>query len=241
MGEFTGKTFTVPGKRRHRFTEIVPRYVDNESSLRVLDIGCGTGEQLIDLAESLPKASLNGVDISEPNIESAQQNSKRSPACGQLNFVCEDYMEFREGSFDVIMADSTLHLITVSTDLLFAKIAGDLRSDGILVFTMPYVCAYNSALIAVRRFFRLLRSSFTDKFILSMGKLLHRGRVSEETLRERVNYMYLLPQRYLSDALIGQLENSFGLDQVRQYPVAHDSPAQPKHRLIILRKKATDP
>ena len=146
-------------------------------------------------------------------------------------------MEIREEPFDVILADSTLHLITVSTELLFTRIAKDLRPDGILVFTMPYVCAYNSVLVALRRFLRFLRSPFTDRFILSMGKLLHRGRVSEDILRERVKYMYMLPQRYLSDAFIGQLAKSFGLDQVRQYPVAHDSPAQPKHRLIILRKR----
>lgn len=237
MGEFTDITFTVTRERRNRFTEIVPRFADIDSSLRVLDIGCGTGEQLIDLAESLPMASLIGVDISEPNIELAEQNSRRSTACRQLNFVCEDYMEIREEPFDVILADSTLHLITVSTELLFTRIAKDLRPDGILVFTMPYVCAYNSVLVALRRFLRFLRSPFTDRFILSMGKLLHRGRVSEDILRERVKYMYMLPQRYLSDAFIGQLAKSFGLDQVRQYPVAHDSPAQPKHRLIILRKR----
>jgi tRNA G46 methylase TrmB len=44
---------------------------------RVLEIGCGTGSNLIKLAKALPQASIVGIDLSEAMLCKARQKSHR--------------------------------------------------------------------------------------------------------------------------------------------------------------------
>ena len=60
--DFLDKTFTAPQDRCRQTTELLLPYVDAQQSLRVLDLGCGTGRQLLDLAKALPNAHLTGIE-----------------------------------------------------------------------------------------------------------------------------------------------------------------------------------
>ena len=236
---FIGKTFTAPKERRGFFTETILRFVNPEGTFRILDVGCGTGKQLFDLAETFPNARLTGVDISEGNIQIAENTRKGLLFNERLNFIAADYMNFQADLFDIIISDSTLQHISVPTKDLFSKLSADLAPGGYLIFTMPCVCFYNSILSMVRRIFRLFRSPLTDAVILAGGKILHGKQISEQLLRERVLYMYLSHKHYSSKTLNRQLENSFALELVDEFSVPHTSLAQPKHRMNIFRKRFT--
>ncbi|MEW5956931.1 MAG: class I SAM-dependent methyltransferase, partial [Chloroflexota bacterium] len=171
---YRDQVFTLPNERMRSFTEMILPYVSPQEPWRILDIGCGTGEQILDLAQTLPQARFTGIDISRPNITIAEKARQQSPYRDRLGFVAMDYMCFDEGCFDLIISSTTLHLIPVPTQQLFTKIINDLAAAGILAFTMPYACLYNSTLALVRRVFRRLRSPLTDELIFSLGKALHR-------------------------------------------------------------------
>jgi len=234
---FVGKTFTAPKERYSHFTDVVLHYVDATRALRILDVGCGTGEQLFDLAKALPKANLTGVDVSAANIRVAER-TRNHLACGaRITFVGRNYIDFQTDPFDIILSDSTLHNIAVSTATLFTKIAADLVPGGLLFTSMPYACFYNHVLWAIRRLCRMVRGTYTDTMLLTMAKCLHHGQFSESLLRQRLHYMYLLPQRYDSRALRSVLDAMYGLQTIASHAVAHTSVAQPKHRLIVSRKR----
>lgn len=235
--EFAGKSFTAPEARARLFTEVVLRHVRPDQSLRVLDIGCGGGAALFELAKALPRAQLEGVDVSELNIRMAEATCRQLALDQRLRFVVADYMSFRAAPFDLVVSDSTLQHIAEADKRLFSKLVDDLAPRGLLIFSIPHACAYNSMLWGIRRLFRLLRSPFTDRLILAAGRLLERGRYSEQLLRERVPYMYLLPERRGGRRLNRYLQESFPFDFVAEHPVPHVSLAQPKHRVSIFRKR----
>ncbi len=236
--DFLDKTFTAPQDRCRQTTELLLPYVDAQRSLRVLDLGCGTGRQLLDLAKALPNAHLTGIDIGEMNIQRATEYARAQPGQERLTFEVADYLHFEATPFDLIVSDSTLQNIDAPQATLFGKINSDLVAGGKLVATIPYTCAYNHILWSLRRAFRLLRNPLTDSILLAAAKVLHGRRYDEPSLRERIHYMYLLPHLYDCPALRRLLKASWGLDLVGEHDVPHESLAQPKHRMLILQKKA---
>ncbi len=236
--DFLGKTFTAPQDRCRQTTELILRYVDAQRSLRVLDLGCGTGRQLFDLAKALPNAHLTGIDLAEMNIQRAKEYARGQSAEERLTFEVADYLHFEAKPFDLIVSDSTLQNIDAPTATLFSKINSDLVPEGRLVATIPYACAYNHILWSVRRAFRLLRNPLTDSILFAVAKVLHGRRYDEPALRERIHYMYLLPHLYDCQVLRQLLEASWDLDLVGEHDVRHESLAQPKHRMLIMQKKA---
>jgi predicted TPR repeat methyltransferase len=67
---------------------------------RVLDLACGTGETLAELARALPGAALVGVDIAPAMVDRAAQRVPRATV------VCSDLRTFADqadpGGFDVV-------------------------------------------------------------------------------------------------------------------------------------------
>jgi SAM-dependent methyltransferase len=236
--EFLGRTFTAPRARCAELTALVLRHIPTDRPLRVLDLGCGTGSQVFDLAGALPQARLVGVDLSEANIAVAEREREGLKLEGRVRFVAADYLELEEGPFELIVSDSTLQNIPAKTEELFGKIKNDLATGGLLVATMPYGCATNHLLWAARRVLRAVRGRWTDRLILGIGKRLHHGRYDEHLLRERVPYMYMVPLRYDCVALRHLLSDCVGLEVVAEQRLPQASPAHPRHKALVFRKHA---
>jgi SAM-dependent methyltransferase len=202
---------------------------------RVLEVGCGDGGKTLRLAECWPQAHLTGVDISEPSIALAEQRRRSSPARERLNFQCGDYLTLALDRFDLILADSVLQWIPGPDDRLFGKLAGELAPGGLLLFSIPYACFYNTMLTGVRRVCRLFRSRLLDWLLLSLMGRLHGLTHSREFLRERLNYAYLLARRMGSPALEKVLLEKLHLEVQAVVPYAHASLGQFRHRLWCFR------
>ena len=212
---------------------LVPKHLGRPAS--VLDVGCGDGGKVFRLVESWPETRFTGVDISEPNVREADARWSGHPSKQKLTFHAADYLEFDAGRHDVILADSVLHLIPGSTDRLFAKLAGELAPGGLLIFSMPSTCLYNTILTRTRQLLRLCRSRVTDGMLLTVAGLLHGRSHSREFLRERLHYMYMLPERRGSLALESRLAEEHQLELQGSSPCLHTSPGQQKHRLWCFR------
>lgn len=78
-------------------------------ALRVLDAGCGTGEQTLGIARAMPELDVTGVDLNRASLEMAARLSARAGI--RARFERRDLMEPLTGlgPFDVIVSVGVLH------------------------------------------------------------------------------------------------------------------------------------
>ena len=97
--------------------------------LRVLDIGCGSGELAVILTERLPGARVVGLDCSPPMIALARRYER---ADGRLRFEIGDAVElpFEPGTFDIVVSTLSLHHWP-DAGAAFAEIGRVLRPGGV--------------------------------------------------------------------------------------------------------------
>ena len=234
---YAARTCSAPIARSHQMRDIVVAQVTATGPLRLLDLGCGSGSLAWLLADALPAASVTGIDVSPSNIRAAIAQQAGRASAARVTFEVADYLAYRAGPFDAIVADGVLHLISGDTDTLVCKIAGDLRAGGVFICSMPFDCLYNRTFALVRRILRAVRSPLVDAVILNAGRLVHGREMDDERLRERVDYMYIPPERMMNDAL-GRLFVSAGLQRAAELAIRSTSPSQLKHRATVFVRAA---
>jgi ubiquinone/menaquinone biosynthesis C-methylase UbiE len=72
---------------------------------RVLDVGCGPGEWIIEAAKTYPEMSLIGIDISRRMIEYAREQAAQQHVENRIEFHVMDalrMLEFPAGFFDLV-------------------------------------------------------------------------------------------------------------------------------------------
>jgi trans-aconitate methyltransferase len=228
---YAAKTCSAPIARSHQMRDIVVAQMAATGPVRLLDLGCGSGSLAWLLADALPAASVTGIDVSPSNIRAALAQ-KVDRASARVAFEVADYLEYRADPFDAIVADGVLHLIPGDTNTLVRKIAGDLRAGGVFICSMPFDCFYNRTFAVVRRILRAVRSPLVDGAILQTGRLLHGREMDDDRLRERVDYMYIPPERMMNEAL-GQQFASAGLRRATELAMRSTSPSQLKHSATV--------
>jgi len=231
---FVDGSFTAPRERRDRLTAALLEHVPRDSRLRLLDLGCGNGMQLLDLAAALPHADLSGIDTSKVNIEAARRRVAASAHAQRIQLQDGDYLAADTDSYDVILADSVLQNISAPDAQLYGKLASDIRDRGLLIASIPYGCFYNRFLWFARRVLRVFRGPFAQRIALGMAERLH-PEWDRALLEERLPYLYMLPERIDDVRLVGSLKG-LGLERIAVEDLPHASVAQPKHRLSVFRK-----
>jgi ubiquinone/menaquinone biosynthesis C-methylase UbiE len=101
--------------------------------LRILDVGCGTGRTLLQLARALPEQRYVGVDLSPFYLERARRVLGQVP---DLSLACEnaEVLPFRDGWFDVVTTTYLFHeLPAKARRRAMAEMRRVLRPGGLFV------------------------------------------------------------------------------------------------------------
>ena len=120
-----------------------------------------------------------------------------------MRFGVADYLDYVAEPFDAIVTDGVLHLIPGDTATLVRKLAerpGSGRSSSSAA--CPSIAPTTGHSPCVRRVLRTVRSSWLDRLILTVARLVHGGEMDDESLRERVDYMYIAPERMMNKPLL---------------------------------------
>jgi trans-aconitate 2-methyltransferase len=115
-------------QRSRPFFDLVAR-IGAASPDRVTDVGCGTGELTVTLAQRWPAASVRGIDSSPDMID-------RAPPDRGVVFALGEAQEFDASGTDVLVSNALLQWVP-GHDALLLRWAEQLNSGGWLAFQVP--------------------------------------------------------------------------------------------------------
>ena len=80
-------------------------------SLRIIDIGCGTGSQTIDLAENI-NGEIPAVDIYQPYLDDLLLKSEKRTLKSSIKTLNQNMqnLSFPKSSFDLIWSEGAIYL-----------------------------------------------------------------------------------------------------------------------------------
>ena len=100
----------------------------DKDSKKILDLGGGTGLELIHLFELFPEANVTVIDITENMLEKLKTRSFSN----QVKTICGDFFEVDFGeNYDAVISTSALHHFKKEEKLkLYKKILDCLKNNG---------------------------------------------------------------------------------------------------------------
>lgn len=104
-----------------------------EAPARILEIGCGTGKNLVALAEAFPSAKITGLDLSADMLDRAR--AKIAPFADRVDLLHRPYdgpVADDGGKFDLIVISYALSMINPGFDEVIALCRGDLNEGGVV-------------------------------------------------------------------------------------------------------------
>lgn len=122
-----------------RYDEMIARLLDYMpvDAKQVLELGSGTGNLSLRLAEALPTAELTLVDGSPEMIDLVRSRleASGSPARRRTRYVVTRFeeLDFRPGSFDLVVSSISLHHVEDKASL-YARVRSLLGNGGRFCF-----------------------------------------------------------------------------------------------------------
>lgn len=95
---------------------------------KILDLGVGTGLELIPLFERFPDVNVTGIDITENMLEELNKRNFKN----KINIICGDFFEVEFGSnYDAVISTSALHHFDKNGKIkLYKKVYNSLSNGG---------------------------------------------------------------------------------------------------------------
>jgi len=161
--------------------------IEPRPNMRILDLGCGTGELTRELHEQLSAAETLGIDSSESMLQKASPTST-------LHFQLGDIASFTTPTpFDLVFSNAALHWIP-DHEQLFARLMSLLAPNGQLAIQMPANHDHHSHRIAadVATYFGIEPRTVNILPPEAYAALLHRLGFARQHVRLQV-YGHVLP------------------------------------------------
>lgn len=85
---------------------IIEQYKSNDS-LKILDIGTGSGNIAVSLAKNLDKSFVMALDVSEEALKTAKENALLNSVSDKIDFIKNDFLsgEFNNCDFDIVVSN----------------------------------------------------------------------------------------------------------------------------------------
>lgn len=95
----------IPRPETEFLVDICRKAYAKEKSIRILDIGTGTGCISIELAKYYENAQIVAVDVCQQTLDMAYENAKKHKVLNQIDFLLSDVFQRVQGTFDIIVSN----------------------------------------------------------------------------------------------------------------------------------------
>ena len=135
-----GEGCLIPRPETEVLVDVILRKLERQADqLNVLDIGTGSGNIAISLAQERPEWTVVATDVSNQALEYAKMNARRNHVSGRIQFVQTDLWNGIEDFFDVIISNPPYltkdELDRLQPEIEFEpRLALDGGADGLLFF-----------------------------------------------------------------------------------------------------------
>ena len=115
---------------RNKILRLIP--FDRQQPLNILEIGCGTGKNLVPMAQRFPNARLTGLDLSPDMLAVAEK--KVAPFADRITLKQQAYQKGvpAPAPYDVILFSYTLTMIYPGYEDLIEQAYEDLKPGGVI-------------------------------------------------------------------------------------------------------------
>lgn len=118
----------------------VGRIVDKYHPRRVLDVGCGDGRIVNELANLFSETSFHGIDVSERAIEFAKLYSSQKNVLFEVFDICDQAAIKINGHYDLVTLVEVLEHIPVATcQDFFNNVVAFVKSGGLFHLIVPHI------------------------------------------------------------------------------------------------------
>lgn len=176
--------------RWFQFTQkLATGMMDIKPESHVLDVGCGTGFAVIEIARQLDRGKACGIDISPGMIEKARRNIPEE-LLGRVSFhqASADGIPYPDGEFDYILCTNSFHHYP-DTQRALKEMYRVLRPGGMLVI-LDNATDLSLYTWAWDRILRLFETGHVRYYTTNeLGEMISRAGYEEVCLRYRKNNM----------------------------------------------------
>ena len=101
----TNKSVLIPRPDTELIIEEALKYLPNDKSKKILDIGTGSGCLIVSLIKERPKCTATAIDISLKSINVAKTNAKLHQLENKINFINIDIDKYKSYNYDLIISN----------------------------------------------------------------------------------------------------------------------------------------
>ena len=119
----TNKSVLIPRPDTELIIEETLKYLPNNNSKKILDIGTGSGCIVVSLIKERPKCAATAIDISINAIKVAKTNAKLHQLENKINFINIDIDKYNSYNYDLIISNppyiNSIELNRLDNDIKF--------------------------------------------------------------------------------------------------------------------------
>ncbi len=119
----TNKFVLIPRPDTELIIEETLKYLPNNKSKKILDVGTGSGCIVVSLIKERPKCTATAIDISIKAINVAKTNAKLHQLENKINFINIDIDKYKSYNYDLIISNppyiNSIELNRLDDDIKF--------------------------------------------------------------------------------------------------------------------------
>ena len=101
----TNKYVLIPRPDTELLIEQTLKYLPNDKSKKILDIGTGSGCIVVSVLKERPKCLATAIDISRKALNVAKTNAKLHQLENKINFINIDIDKYKSSNYDLIISN----------------------------------------------------------------------------------------------------------------------------------------